>query len=174
MNDKKKLYFQILHPYFISVGVGVICYFVVYCLFHPVSINGTSMEPTLKNGEIVVCSTEFEIDSLNRGDIIIFKHGFKTYVKRIIALPGETVSIADGRVYINNIVLTSYVFEDIADAGILTNASITLETDEFFCLGDNRNHSNDCRIFGPVAFEDIKYIVTGIFLGENDRFSYKE
>lgn len=148
-----------LFPYLIATCIGIGIALIIKAIFHPVIIQGFSMEPTYHSGDIVRCTTDFTPDSINRGDVIVFKPAFKQYVKRVIALPGETIEIIDGYVYIDGKILTKYHGEDILDAGILSDKAMTLKENEYFCLGDNRNNSRDCRIIGPAKFEQIRYVV---------------
>ncbi|MCM1143369.1 MAG: signal peptidase I [Blautia sp.] len=114
------------------------------------SIIGDSMEPTLYNGqEILINRLIYKFSSPGRGDVIVFipNGNQKThyYVKRVIALPGETVRIQDGKVYIDGVLQEEEdIYDKIADPGIAEN-DILLGTDEYFVLGDNRNSSEDSR-----------------------------
>ena len=151
-----------LVPYIVSALIGIGVAVIINLLFQPLIIQGPSMEPTFSNGDIVRCSTEFTQGTLKRGDIIVFKPHMKQYIKRIIALPGETVEIVDGYIYINGTLLSQYQYENINDAGILSQGAMTLKADEYFCLGDNRNNSRDSRIIGPAKFSQIRYLITEI------------
>lgn len=122
------------------------------------------MLPTLENDDsLIIDKFSYAIGSPKRYDIVVFpvkeEKGKQDYfIKRIIALPGETVSIDDGRVYINGTPLKSdkYGKESIKDAG-LASVPQTLAQDEYFVLGDNRNMSTDSRneIVGLVKRKDI-------------------
>ena len=128
------------------------------------TVEGTSMLPTLENDDsLIIDKFSYVIGSPKRYDIVVFpvkeEKGKQDYfIKRIIALPGETVSIDDGRVYINGTPLKSdkYGKESIKDAG-LASVPQTLAQDEYFVLGDNRNMSTDSRneIVGLVKRKDI-------------------
>lgn len=114
------------------------------------SVIGDSMEPTLYNGqEILINRLIYKFSSPGRGDVIVFipNGNQKThyYVKRVIALPGETVRIQDGKVYIDGVLQEEGdIYDKIIDPGIAAN-DILLESDEYFVLGDNRNSSEDSR-----------------------------
>ncbi len=114
------------------------------------SVVGDSMEPALYNSqEILINRFVYRLSSPKRGDVVVFlpngNQNSHYYVKRIIALPGETVQIINGRVYIDGEMLEEVeLYDKISDPGIAGN-EITLGTDEYFVLGDNRNSSEDSR-----------------------------
>lgn len=112
-------------------------------------VEGASMENTLHNGDnLIVDKLSYRFHDPERFDIIVFPFQFQDntyYIKRIIGLPGETVQIVDGEIYINGEVLQeSYGREVMQDAGLAAEP-ITLGDDEYFVLGDNRNYSSDSR-----------------------------
>lgn len=125
-----------------------------YCIVHFVGqrtlVEGSSMEPTLSDGDqLIVDKITYLWKEPERFDIIVFpyQHAENTfYIKRIIGLPGETVMIDEkGIIYINGEeLLESYGREVIRNAGVAAN-EITLGEDEYFVLGDNRNNSADSR-----------------------------
>ena len=114
------------------------------------SVIGDSMEPALHNGqEILMNRILYRISTPKRGDVIVFlPNGNKNshyYVKRVVGLPGETVQIREGSVYIDGVLLSEgEQFDKMIDAGIAQN-ELLLASDEFFVLGDNRNSSEDSR-----------------------------
>ena len=114
------------------------------------SVVGNSMEPVLYNGqEILMNRLIYRISTPKRGDVIVFlpngNQNSHFYVKRVVGLPGETVQIRDGSVYIDDILLAEdESLDKIADPGIAQN-ELQLASDEFFVLGDNRNSSEDSR-----------------------------
>ena len=112
-------------------------------------VDGHSMEPTLSNGDnLIVDKLSYRFHDPERYDIIVFpyQHAENTYyIKRIIGLPGETVQVINGYVYINGEKLNEhYGAEVMEDPGIAAEP-IKLGEDEYFVLGDNRNHSSDSR-----------------------------
>ena len=112
-------------------------------------VSGESMENTLDNGDqLIVDKITYRFKDPERFDIIVFPFHYKEntyYIKRIIGLPGETVQVMDGEVYIDGAPLgEDYGAEPMEDPGIAAEP-IQLGEDEYFVLGDNRNHSSDSR-----------------------------
>lgn len=129
----------------------VICatYLIVTYVGQRTKVSGDSMQATLYDGDnLIVDKISYRFRDPKRFEIVVFPYRYTKdtyYIKRIIGLPGETVQIKDGYVYINGELLEeNYGLEVMISAG---NASepITLGEDEYFVLGDNRNHSSDSR-----------------------------
>lgn len=133
---------------------GAVAVFLAFVLVFSVgmraSVIGDSMEPALHNGqEILMNRILYRISMPKRGDVVVFlPNGNKNshyYVKRVVGLPGETVQIRDGNVYIDGVLLAeNEQFDKMIDPGIAQN-ELLLASDEFFVLGDNRNSSEDSR-----------------------------
>lgn len=129
-------------------------------LIQPICVYGVSMEDTLYDHEVIlVDKLTYRFSKPKRFDIVIFPYSIReNYIKRVIGLPGETVQIKEGKIYINGTrLLENYGDEEILDPGILEEER-TLKENEYILLGDNRNHSTDSRniLIGPI--ED-KYII---------------
>ena len=129
-----------------------LCAFVFVWYFgQRVSTVGDSMSPKLSNGDVVLVNRfAYNVTSPKRGDIIVFKpkgnENSHYYIKRIIGLPGETVEIIEGSVYINGEKLKEdYTATEINDVGIVSE-KISLGGDEYFVLGDDRDKSEDSRM----------------------------
>ncbi len=127
-------------------------------------VEGWSMENSLYDGDnIIVEKISHRVRGLERFDIIAFypdgKDNKDYYVKRIIGLPGEDIKIKDNKIYINQVLLEedfgktdAIGYEGIAEEGF------TLESDQYFVLGDNRTESYDSRYreIGPIEFDNIE------------------
>lgn len=163
---KKRLNPKIIKDIFEMVIGGMIVIFLAFVIVYSVgmrtSVVGDSMEPMLYNGqEILMNRVVYKLSSPKRGDVIVFlpngNQNSHFYVKRVVGLPGETIQIQDGSVYIDGVLLDEdESFDKMIDAGIAQN-ELLLATDEFFVLGDNRNSSEDSRSgnIGAVKKEDI-------------------
>ena len=136
---------------------------VAIMLFQSVTMQESSMEPTLSVGDkYFVNRLVYKVSSPKRGDIIVFRTNGSDdaalHIRRVIGLPGETVQITDGAVYINGEKLdeSAYGFDAILNGG-LAEEQIVLDDDEYFVLGDNRNGSGDSRYtdIGNVGLENI-------------------
>ncbi len=147
-NAKRKQDIRLWMKFLLVVILAVILRIFV---FEFVNISGESMSPTLENGQlIIIYKVEY---TPARGDIVVLNSpdGVEM-VKRIIGLPGETIRIADGIVYVNG--------ERIADEYQFSTTelihNITIPTDKVYVLGDNRDHSSDSRDFGSIEISDIR------------------
>lgn len=127
-------------------------------LYQPVQVEGTSMMPRLSNHErIFINKFVYRFEPIRRGDIVVFYYPLdpsKSYIKRVVGLPGETVSIREGRVYIDGKSLKeTYLPADYLDRQ--SSPPTLVEPDHYYVLGDHRESSNDSRVWGAV---DGKYI----------------
>ncbi len=138
---------------------------VIYAfLFRPFQVNGQSMFPNYHNGEYILTNLiSLKLETLKRGEVIVFKAPInqeKDFIKRIIGLPGETVSLKDGGVFVNRKKLdeTSYLpsdFKTYGGAFLAEGAEVIVPDNNYFVLGDNRNFSSDSREWGFVSKDKI-------------------
>lgn len=135
-------------PYIVIVVVVVL---IRTFIITPVRVDGDSMKNTLKNGDILLL---YKLSSINRFDIIVLdeENDNEKIIKRVIGLPGDTVAIKKGKIYINDKVIDDeYAYGETSDYD-----KVTLGDDEYFILGDNRLISKDSRYFGPIKEKEIK------------------
>lgn len=134
---------------YILIIVGL-TYLIITYVGQRTRVSGESMETTLSDGDnLIVDKLTYHFQDPKRYDIIVFPYQYQEntyYIKRIIGMPGETIQIIDGYTYIDGELLESDIYgtEPMDSAGIAEEA-ITLGDDEYFVLGDNRNHSSDSR-----------------------------
>jgi signal peptidase I len=149
--------------FIIYIGiVFLLTYLVIHYVGQRTQVSGSSMEVTLSDGDnLIVDKISYRFHDPERYDIIVFPYKYEKntfYIKRIIGLPGETVQIDEqGNIYVDGEVLDeSYGREVILDPGE-AEEPITLDDDEYFVLGDNRNASSDSRdpSVGKILGEDI-------------------
>lgn len=136
---------------------------VAITMFQSVTMQESSMEPTLSVGDrFFMNKLTYKISSPQRGDIIVFKTNGEDdaalHIRRVIGLPGETIQIKDGRILIDGETYKEGKdFPAISNPG-LASSPVTLEAGEYFVLGDNRNNSEDSR-YGDIGKVKKKYIV---------------
>ena len=117
-------------------------------------IDGNSMNPTLLNGEYLIISNfAYQLDDPERGDIIVFRHPTSelNLIKRVIGLPGDTVTIQNGVVSVNGVALD----EPYIQAAPTYSSSWVVPDGQYFVLGDNRNNSSDSHLWGPLSEDKI-------------------
>lgn len=165
--QKKKKLNMVLIKEIISwifwIGVSVLLAVVfVYCVGIKTSVIGPSMEPCLYNGqEIFLNRLIYKVSSPKAGDVVVFQPNGNEkahyYVKRVAAVPGDTLYIKNGTLYVNDEVQDTYFNDKIAESGLAEN-KITLGDDEYFVIGDNCNNSEDSRS-ANIGNIEKKYII---------------
>ncbi len=146
---------------YILIVVGL-TYLILTYVGQRTRVSGHSMETTLSDGDnLIVDKLSYRFGDPKRYDIIVFPYKYKEntyYIKRIIGLPGETVQVTDGYAYIDGELLESDVYgAEIMDNSGIAGEPLTLDEDEYFVLGDNRNNSSDSRdpSVGILTREDL-------------------
>lgn len=150
---KENFFFEILK---FALIAALIVLPIRFFVAQPFIVNGQSMEPTFENGEyLIVNEISYRFENPKRGDVLIFKYPYdktKYYIKRIIGLPSETIEISGTQVKITNdknpngFILNEPYIKFPKD----WNEKITLKSDEYFVMGDNRPDSYDSRSWGPL------------------------
>jgi signal peptidase I len=140
-------------------------FLVIYIfLFRPFQVSGNSMYPNFSDKEYILTNIiALRFNKPKLGDVIVFKapnNPEKDYVKRVIAVPGDTVMIKDGEVYVNDHILNESVYlkPNIRTYGgqfLKENVSLPIPADAYFVMGDNRSGSSDSREWGLVPFSSI-------------------
>ncbi|HTP10475.1 MAG TPA: signal peptidase I [Anaerolineae bacterium] len=119
-------------------------------------IEGSSMEPNLHNGEyVLIDKVSYLVHQPERGDVVVFTpptNEQKDYIKRVIGLPGDTVEIKSGHVYVNGVALDEPYLTGLTNSN---NQVYHVDEGHYFVLGDNRNNSSDSRSFGTITPQSI-------------------
>ena len=135
---------------FISIAISI---FIILFLYQPVRVEGTSMLPRLEDQDrLFINKFAYRFEDIHRDDVVVFLYPHdhsKSYIKRVIALPGDDLRIEHGTVWVNGIALVeSYVPVKFEDDRSLPE--MTIPKGEYFVMGDHRSISSDSRDFGPV------------------------
>jgi len=146
---------------YIVVIIGL-TYLIITYVGQRTMVSGDSMETTLSDGDnLIVDKISYRFRDPERFDIIVFPYKYEKntyYIKRIIGMPGETIQIIDGYVYIDGELLESDIYgNEVMEYANIAATPIPLSEDEYFVLGDNRNHSSDSRdpSVGVLTREDL-------------------
>ncbi len=138
-----------------AVGGAIV---IVVFFYQPVKVEGTSMLPELVDQErIFVNKFRYRFDAIARGDVVVFWYPLdrsKSYIKRVVGVPGDVVEVRRGAVLVNGVpIAEDYVPPDFADRR--SYRARTVDADHYYVLGDHRNQSNDSRMWGLVPRENI-------------------
>jgi signal peptidase I len=139
-----------LRDLLISAAASVL---IITFLYQPVRVEGTSMLPRLEDHDrLFINKFVYHVSAIERGDVVVFRYPRdpeKSYIKRVVALPGDTLRVDRGRVFVNgNLLHEPYVPQEYRDSRSL--AEMVIPADSYFMMGDHRSISSDSRDFGPV------------------------
>lgn len=123
----------------------------------PIRVNGTSMDPTLENGDIMILNKiGYRITKIKRFDIVVIKYKDELLIKRVIGLPGEKIKYVNNTLYVNGKKLDEEFDKTYTyNFSLKEIGSTTVPDDSYFVLGDNREVSKDSRSIGFIDREDI-------------------
>ncbi len=154
-SDRITSYFQLAREIGETLFIAGILFLAVNLVTARIKVEGSSMEPSLHDGEFVVINRlAYRWADPDRGEIIVFRYPLdpeRRFIKRIIGLPGDKISVHQGAVLING----SPLEEPYINAPPLYDGEWIVEEGRFFVLGDNRNNSSDSQNWGSLASEDI-------------------
>jgi signal peptidase I len=136
----------------LAVSIAVSAFIIIF-LYQPVRVEGTSMLPVLQDQDrLFINKMAYRVGEIQRGDVVVFLYPHdheKSYIKRVIALPGDDLRIDHGQVYVNGRqIAESYVPKRFEDDR--SQPEMTIPEHEYFVMGDHRSISSDSRDFGPV------------------------
>lgn len=161
MNKLGAFFLDMLEVVVFAVGIF---FFVYLLIMRPHKIKGQSMQPNFPDAEYLLTEkVSYYLKKPVRGDVVVFTppppNEEDEYIKRVIGLPGETVMVQEGRVFINGELLVEpYLDESVYtfDEGFLGEGiEFTVPDGKYFLMGDNREHSSDSRAFGPIELKKI-------------------
>lgn len=147
-----------------TIVVSLAIFAVVYIfLFQPHQVDGRSMEPNFHNGEYILTDKlSYRLHAPNRGDVVVFhspQDERNDFIKRIIGIPGDTLMVKGGFVYINGTKLEEKYINDpnqvLAGRFLREGESYEVAPEQYIVMGDNRLHSSDSREWGPVNQSSI-------------------
>lgn len=152
-----------------TVVIALSVFLIVYLFFmQPHQVNGQSMVPTFQDKEYLLTDkVSYKFNQPDRGDMVVFHApdnagcppgGSCDFIKRIIGVPGDTIEVKNGLVYLNGKVIDEpYLGDGVTTqpGNYTNNRLVTLASNQYFVMGDNRPHSSDSRAWGPIPISSI-------------------
>ena len=161
MEEESSKFKEILSWIIYIVAIVAITFFIITFVGQRTKVSGRSMENTLHDGDnLIVEKVSYRFREPKRFEIVVFPYRYEEdvfYIKRIIGLPGETVQIQDGDIYIDGEILEEDFGKEIIIEPGIAYQPVTLGEDEYFVMGDNRNNSADSRVedVGPIHKDEF-------------------
>jgi signal peptidase I len=147
---------RILWETFETIVLALALFIAINFLSARIRVDGSSMEPNFHDGDYVVVNRlAYRLGDIQRGDVIVFpppQNKEVDYIKRVIGLPGDHVSILDGTLYLNNHAIDEPYLAEKASGNF---AELVVPEGSVFVMGDNRNHSEDSRVWGFLSIDAI-------------------
>jgi len=139
-----------------TVVLAVVLFLIINTVSARIRVDGHSMEPTFHHGNFVIVNKlAYRFGEFHHGDVIVFpspNSNGEDLIKRVIGLPGDRIRIADGQIYLNDVLLfESYINGSPSGDG----REVTVPDGSVYVMGDNRNNSSDSRAWGPLDIEDV-------------------
>ena len=147
--DKKNKIIKNIMSYVLIIIIAIL---IKLYVFSPVKVNGTSMTPTLIDGDIMLLNEiGYKLHGVERFDIVVANVDGERLIKRVIGLPGEKIEYRDNQLFVNDeFVYENFKHEDTEDFNISSLGSDKVPDDTYFVLGDNRTNSKDSRVVGCI------------------------
>ncbi len=152
--EKTKQLLKNIYPYVIVVLIVIL---LRSFIITPAIVDGSSMEPTLSNKNIILLNKlDYKLNDIKRNDIVVINWNNEKIIKRVIALPGEHVEYKDGNLYIDGfIVEEKFNHAQTNDFKLENIGYLTIPGDKYFVVGDNRLNSTDSRVIGLIDKKNI-------------------
>lgn len=153
--EKRSGWRQLLIDLIETAVIAAVLFLGINAVSSRIRVDSFSMEPTLFKGDyVVVNKLSYKIGSPERGDVVVFRYPpnpEEQYIKRVVGIPGDQVHISDGKVFVNDKLLT----EPYLNVPTKSGGDWVVTEDSLFVMGDNRNNSSDSRVWGMVPFENL-------------------
>lgn len=152
-NQQRPAWLSFLWEVLQTLIMAIVLYFLIDTVVGRVRVENISMQPTLHEGEfILVNKLAYRLGNFQRGDIVVFHHdATEDYIKRVIGLPGDSIEVHDGHVYVNGQMLA----EEYIAAPPRYSGAWQVPEGQIFVLGDNRNQSSDSHQWGFVSSNTV-------------------
>ncbi|MEG2351460.1 MAG: signal peptidase I [Bacilli bacterium] len=143
-----------ISPYIIVVLIVIL---IRTFIITPAIVDGSSMEPTLNDNNIVILNkVNYKVNDINRFDVVILNYKDQKLIKRVIGLPGEHIEYKSNNLYVDGfLTLEAFNNDDTANFKLESLGFLTIPGDKYFVVGDNRNNSKDSRFIGLIDKQDI-------------------